>query len=173
MAKSNNSITIRTKMVKAFFRTTGTILLLLILLVIWYDQSRTFYCLSNENCITVWKRLGGKCYIVPNKYYGITEPSGTYIRTKNTQYLALYFSSDIPNKMIVRNQGSSIGEKGEYEIINKLSDSAKIAKFSDSYRAILYEPNAIKFSDVKESTEYLDLDIKENYATDKQGERIK
>lgn len=173
MAKSNKPITTRTKMVKMLFKIMGILLLLIVLLLVWYDQSRTFYCLSNDKCVTVWKRLGGKCYIIPSKYYGVFKPSSDYIKTTNTQYLTFYFSNDIPNKMIVRNQGSSTGEKRGYEIVNNLSENLEIAEYSDDYKAILYKPDAIKFKDVKTSTEYLDLDIKENYATDKTGRKIK
>lgn len=173
MAKSNKSITARTKMVKILFKIMGIFLLLIVLLLAWYDQSRTFYCLSNDKCVTVWKRLGGKCYIVPSKYYGVFKPSKNYIKATNTQYLTLYFSNDIPNKMIVRNQGSSTGKKGGYEIVNNLPEELEITEYSDAYKAILYKPDAIKFKDVKASTEYLDLDIKENYATDKTGKKIK
>lgn len=173
MEESNKPVANRTKMVKVLLKIIGVVLLLIVVLLIWFDQSRTFYCLSEDKCITVWKRLGNKCYIIPGKHYGVLNPSGNYIKTTNTQYLTLYFSDDIPNEMIVRNQGSSAGEKGGYEIVNNLSENLLITEYSDDYRDILYKADAVKFKDVKATTEYIDINIKENYATDKRGKKLK
>lgn len=123
-------------------------------------------------CVTVWKRFDNKSYIIPDKYYGVLNPSDNYIKTTNTQYLTLYFNSNFPNMMAVRNQGSSTGLNADYEIINNLPEKFNIHEYSEEYKAILYEPEAKKFKDVKVSTEYIDLNIKENYATDKTGKKI-
>lgn len=53
------------------------------------DQSRSFYKLENDKEVTVWKRIGGKCYVIPYKYYGIIKPSGCYIETVNTSGFTL------------------------------------------------------------------------------------
>lgn len=160
-------------MVKKLFIVLGTILLLVAIMLIWFDQSRSFYCLSENRCITVWKRLGNKCYIIPDKYYGVFNPTDNYIRTTNTQYLTLYFSTHIPKTIIVRNQGNSTGEVGEYEIVNILKNIVEIVDYSEEYKKILYKPNALNFIDVESQTEYIDLGIKENYATDKTGKKLR
>lgn len=36
----------------------------------------------------------------------------------------------------------------------------------------IYEPNAIKFKDVKASTDYLSINIEENYAINKNGKKV-
>lgn len=172
MAKNNKPVTVRTKMVKILFKIMCIFILLPVLLLAWYDQSRTFYCLSNDKCVTVWKRLGGKCYIIPCKYYGVFKPSENYIKAANTQYLTLYFSDDIPNEMIVRDQGNPTGEKEKYEIVNNLPEILEITDYSDDYKIILYELDALRFKDVKASTEYIDLNVYENYATDKNGNML-
>ncbi|MBL7737358.1 MAG: hypothetical protein JNL51_18005 [Chitinophagaceae bacterium] len=159
-------------MVKTLLKMICAVLFFLAALLTWLDQSRSFYCLSENKCITVWKRLGDKCYVIPGKYYGVFKPTN-YIKTTNTQYLTIYFSSDVPNKMIVRNQGSSTGEKGGYDIVNNLPENFDIVEYSEEYRAILYKPDAIKFKDVKSNTDYLTINIKENYSTDKIGKKIK
>ncbi len=41
------------------------------ILFIWYDQSRSFFKATNGEYITMWKRYGGTCYLIPGKYYGI------------------------------------------------------------------------------------------------------
>lgn len=39
--------------------------------------------------ITVWKRLGNECYILPGKYNGILVPSGTYMKITSTGSIAV------------------------------------------------------------------------------------
>jgi hypothetical protein len=120
----------------------------------------------------VWKRLGNKCYIIPGKYYWILRPSDNYLKTSNTQYLTLYFSEKLPKKIIVRNQGISSG-KDEYEIRNNPKGDWELLEYSERYKLILYQTHARKFKDVKTTTNYLDLAIKENYAIDKTGRKLK
>jgi len=146
--------------------------ILILLLLVWYDQSRSFYCLSENQCVTVWKRLGNKCYIIPGKYYGILSPSDDYLLTSNTQYLTLYFSEKLPKKIIVRNQGSSSG-KAEYKIRHSSRGNWEISEYSERYKLVIYRNQARKFSDVQETANYIDLDIKENYARDKTGRKLK
>ncbi|MRI64667.1 hypothetical protein EDM00_11815 [Ornithobacterium rhinotracheale] len=112
------------------------------------------------------------CYIIPGRYYCIFKPDDNYIQTNNKQYLTLYFSNNLPNKIIVRNQGNASGGKGEYKIINNRKEKLQFFAYSDIYKAILYKPNAVKFIDVKPNTEYIDLVIDENYAIDKTGGKL-
>jgi len=147
-------------------------LILLLFVLIGLDQSRTFYCLSENQCITVWKRLGNKCYIVPGKYYWILRPSDNYLETSNTQYLTLYYSEKLPKKIIVRNQGIPNG-KDEYKIRSNPKEDWELLEYSERYKLILYQTQAHKFKDVKATTNYLDLDIEENYAKDKTGRKLK
>lgn len=159
-------------MVKIFVRITGTFILLILLFLVWMHLSRSFYCLEKGKCVTVWKRLGNECYIIPGKYYGLIKPSGNYIKTNNTQLFTLYFSKDIPNTIVLRNQGSFEGTGGKYDIINNSSDGVKIAEYSDDYEAILYKSDADNFFDIQENTEIIELIIKESYALDNTGKKI-
>jgi len=65
------------------------IIFFLIIGTIWSNQSRSFYCLSENRCVTVWKRTDGYCYIIPGKYYGIFEPKDNYVKTDNLEWLAV------------------------------------------------------------------------------------
>jgi|GEM_PF-538011 len=140
------------------------------LLFYWWIIARSFYCLSEDKCITVWY-YGGYCYIIPGKYYGIFEPKDNYVKADNGQYLTLYFSSELKKKMIVRNQGSYSGSSW-YEIVNNSKEIIEIIEYSEEYREILYKPDAVLFKDVKETTEMIDLDTWENYATDKHRKNL-
>jgi hypothetical protein len=159
-------------MVKKIIKIIGGFVLLIIALLMWYDQSRTFYCLSDDKCITVWKRLGGKCYIVPSKHYGIFKPSNSYLQTSNTQYLTLYFTNKLPHKIIVRNQGNA-NEQAEYGILNKSIGNWEIIEYSEDFKSILYKTNAKKFNEVDSNTNYIDLNVKESYAIDKSGKKLR
>lgn len=141
-------------------------------LLLWDELSRKFYCLDNNKCITIWKTSWG-CYIIPGKYYGVIKPSDCYIKSRNDKYLTLYFSSNIPNRIIVRDQGSFTGKKGGYEIVNNIPEILEIVEYSNDYKTILYRPEATKFRDVKSTTDYLTVNIKENYAIDKSGKKLK
>lgn len=165
----------RTKMVKTLLKIIGVVLLLIVVLLVWFDQSRTFYCLSEDKCVTVWKRLGNKCYIVPGKYYGIFKPSDNYIKTTNVNplvgnnYFTFYFTEEMPNTLIYRSKSTFEvynGDKQKFLLIDYDSDVEK-------YKEVLYVPDAKKVNDLKENANFISLDTKENYATDKSGKKLK
>lgn len=73
------------------------------LLLLWFDQTRSFYCVGNNRCITVWKRVGGTCYIIPGKYYGILRPSQDYIKTTNDNAITILFACTQDVDFIISN----------------------------------------------------------------------
>ena len=139
------------------------------------DGMKSFYCLSDEKCVTVWKRTDGEVYIIPGKYESNNKPTVSYIRTINKQFLTLYFSNEkeLSYKIIVRDEGNLESNQNRYTIKNDVKREWVFLEYSESYKSILYEPNAIKFKDVKASTDYLTINIQENYATDKSGKKLK
>lgn len=134
---------------------------------------KSFYCLSDDKCVTVWKRANGDVYIIPDKYEDNVEPSVSYIKTINKQFLTLYFSEEIPQKIVVRDEGNLESNQKRYTIENREKGKWNLLEYSEEYKAILYERDAKKFKDVKSITEYLTINIHENYATDKTGKKIK
>lgn len=76
-------------------------------LLLCLDQSRSFYQISNGKYITVWKRLGGKCYITLDKYYGITKPKN-YIKTTNDNIIIILFDTLSTNYVIYNSYGKSL-----------------------------------------------------------------
>ena len=136
------------------------------------DGIRSFYCVSGNKCVTVWKKENGEVYIIPGKYKGNDEPSGSYIKTIRGQFLTLYFSEELSHKIIVRDQGNYLSNRKKYTIVNDTKEEWQFLEYSNGYKAILYKTDAVKFKDVKVGTDYIDLDIKENYATDKTGKKL-
>ncbi|MFC3197061.1 hypothetical protein ACFOET_05500 [Parapedobacter deserti] len=165
MEKSNKSVANRAKMVKVLLKTTGVILFLMVALLVWFDQSRSFYCLSENKCVTVWKRLGNKCYIVPGKYYGIFKPSDNYIKTTNTGYVDVIFLNDISLLVDIEDNAKIIRHPGK-NLIELYSNNKAV---NDS----LYTYFDGKYHKYKNEVEYISIDIKENYAINKAGRKLR
>lgn len=135
------------------------------ILLLWYDQSRSFYCLDNERCVTVWKRIGGTCYVIPTKYYGIIKSSDNFIKTTNTSDLDVIWES--PNYIIVAVDNKT-------EIINKNLKEFSIVNynFAKSYNDSLYTFFDGEYLRYKNDVDYISIDIKESYARDKDGKKL-
>ncbi|MHC5310109.1 hypothetical protein ACYSNM_08560 [Myroides sp. LJL116] len=138
------------------------------------DGVKSFYCVSNDKCITVWKRADGKVYIIPGRYGSNHKPTVSHIEIINKQFLTLYFSNEkeLSYKIIVRDEGNLESNLKKYTIENDEKGEWEFLEYSDDFKTILYEPNAIKFKDVKPSTDYLTINIQENFATDKKGKKL-
>ncbi|PQL93773.1 hypothetical protein [Apibacter adventoris] len=143
--------------------------------ILYLFQEREYFCLTSNNCITVWKTTEG-AYIIPGKYTSWFKPKTNcnYIKADNTQFLTLYYTNEIPGKIVVRDQGKEGGIEGrKYEIYNYVNLSPTFVEFSKEYKKILYLPNAVKFNDLKYGVSFLDINIFENYATTSDGRILK
>lgn len=138
------------------------------------DGVKSFYCLSDDKCVTVWKRKNGEVYIIPGRFENNSSPTVSHTKTTNKQFFTLYFSNEkgFSNKIIVRDEGNLESSKKLYTIENGVKGEWVFLEFSDSVKSILYYPDAIKFNDVKTSAEYLTINIQENYAIDKIGKKL-
>lgn len=174
MGENNNNPN-RVKTVRMLLKIMGVIVILIVVVSVWAEQSRSFYCLSERKCITVWKRSGNICYIIPGKYSGIFKPSDNYIKTTNVNplvgnnYFTFYFTEEMPNTLIYRSKSTFEvynGDKQKLLLIDYDSDVEK-------YKEVLYIPDAKKVNDLKENVNLISLDTKENYATDKSGKKLK
>ena len=140
----------------------------LLLIVIWNGESRKFYCLDNETCVTVWKTYNNACFIIPGKYYGIIKPSRNHIETTNTNLLTIYFSKELSQALIVQcEQGVNIKNenRNDFTFYRFETDTGKFIN-------LLYLPEAKKRSDMKRGAGLIDIDIRENYAVDKDGKKL-
>ena len=75
-----------------------------LLIMGWYGESRSFYCLDNGKCITVWKTYNNVCYIIPGKYFGILKPSKNVIESSNNNNLTIYFTSELPDAFVYKSE---------------------------------------------------------------------
>ena len=131
-------------------------------LAIWYGESRKFFCLGGGRCVTVWKTYNNVCYIIPGRYYGIVRPSDTYIQAANTTLLTIYFSPELPRAFVFQSwlPLKVINAHHEFEFYNYYEDTSRFLK-------MLYLPNAQKRGDMRPGAGLMDIDVHENYATNK------
>jgi len=61
----------------------------LICLCVLYAEHRKIIRLREGSFITIWKTIGGKCYIMPYRYLGLLYPPNDYIETRNDNVLAI------------------------------------------------------------------------------------
>lgn len=134
----------------------------MVVLLAYADQGRTFFCLGNGSCITVWKRLGGTCYVTSGKYRGVMSPD-SYVSLKSSGQLTLFFSPSEPNAVIVEGNGLKIANAGS---------GVKFVRKGEREEALLYEASARTASDVKPGVVMVDLDVGPMYATDQQGQKL-
>jgi hypothetical protein len=146
------------------------LLVLLILIVvgsICSEQTRSFYCLSEGKCVTVWKRSGDKCYIVLDKYYGIFKPTDNYIKTSNTAFVDVIWTED--NRLLIDTDDN-------VEIVQPHSNKKFIIERYSNDKVIndsRYTYFDGKYDRYNEKVDYIRLYVKENYATDRANKKIK
>ena len=146
-------------------------LVVIALIFIWVLEKRKFYPIGNGSYVTVWKTVPGVCYIIPNKYYGLMKPTANFIETTNDNYLVLFFSEELPDKIIYweNRQGMAINvdsqSNGKGIFINYNSNH-------DSLHNILYKVNPKTVRDLKANAYLLDIDIEASSAFDKNGKDL-
>ena len=137
----------------------------LLLVVIYIYWGRNIYCIGGNKCITVWKKFNNKSLVIPGRYFGMLKPSSCYIETENIGDIVVYWSDKLPEVIIIRCDGIyKIYYPGNIKILDY--------KKSYAYEKILYEIDSKKFNEVKPTSYLMDINIKENYAVDKFGEKI-
>ena len=147
----------------------------LLLLVIWIGEERSFYCVNNKLCVTVWKNYNDVCYIIPGRYYGLMPPSSSFIKTTNTDNITIFFSRSCYNELIFKRGGdpdgndifqvNNIYNKHRFAFINYDSNVKK-------WDSILYKSDAKRFNDVMDNIDFIEIYIKENVAINKNGEKL-
>ncbi|MGG7549798.1 hypothetical protein ACQ7CX_04165 [Chryseobacterium arthrosphaerae] len=132
---------------------------------LWFDQSRSFFKATNGEYITMWKRYGGTCYLIPGKYYGVTKPEDGYIETKNkNEYIDFLWLNNKPNDLLYYgNVDDKIYNKDRlpFRIYNYLDNKQK----NDS----LFTDKKGHYSNYKKGVIHLSINILEGYAGDGTG----
>jgi len=139
----------------------------ILLTIVWIGESRSFFCIGDGMCVTVWKTYGGTCYVVPGKYYGLTKPvSRNHIRTTNASGLDIIWPNDSKNIVVDINDSNSL-------IIND-SKGVFIIDYSSKrdYFNSLFTYFDGKYHRYKKDVAYISLSIPENVAVDNTGNKL-
>lgn len=142
--------------------------IIIISTVVWFGESRKFFSLENGEYITVWKTYNNVSYVIPGKYYGITKPSKRFIESSNTNYITIYHSAELPNAFIFQSSE-------EVKVNNVVKNDVVFydyTKDTSRFDKILYVANPKNRSDLKTGAELMNINIHENYATDKTGKKL-
>ncbi|MCY1518567.1 hypothetical protein D9M68_532880 [compost metagenome] len=133
--------------------------------LVWFGESRKFYCLDNDRCVTVWKTYNNTCYIIPGKYYGILKSADNYIQTTNIDNVDIIWSTE---KNVLVAGGASL------KIVNNDSTELKMNNYKSnkSYNDILYLDFDGNYHRYKKNVNYISLSIKENYARVQGGKKL-
>ncbi|MDR2206277.1 MAG: hypothetical protein LBE36_09015 [Flavobacteriaceae bacterium] len=133
-----------------------------ILLCFGIEQKRHFYALSDDKYVTVWKRWGDICYIIPGKYYGITVPDN-YVKTSNVSYVGIIYYD---GKIIV--DGGA-----ECQFINS-SPNNMIYNYKDNEQEndSLFTEKRGYYYYYKKNFNVITVDIRYPYATDRYGKKL-
>jgi hypothetical protein len=99
------------------------LILLFCVLLLTQCSSRKFYRVNNTT-FTVWKRLGGTCYITPYEYKCLLPPQQDYIKTTNWNDLAICIEKD--SSFIIFDDGNH--RKGAYVKCNFTNYKYKVFK---------------------------------------------
>jgi len=133
----------------------------------YYDQSRKYFCISEDKCVTVWKRVGGTCYIISGKYTGWFKPKDDYIKTCNLSDLDIVWIDQLPNSIIIQQQSYY-----QYTIVNKNTNNLHIYRYEnnpDKFHSLIYNVGVTKYNDIKAGVFRLSIDVRENYARTSDG----
>lgn len=140
---------------------------IILLAFLWYKESRTFYNIEDNNCITVWK-YNNRYYIIPGKYYGLLKPTVNFLESPVENYITIYYSKELPNSLVFRSER-------DIKVINNKKDSFLFLNYNENiakFDKLLYLPAATKNNDIKPNVYLLDIFLKENFAINKDGKKL-
>lgn len=130
------------------------------------DGIKSYYCLSDNKCVTVWKKVNGEKYIIFGRYESGEVPSDNYIRieTLSSDYVDVIFLNDKKSLIAVDDKADIVIQSSNNLIElykeNKVVNDSLYTYFDDRYRRYNKE------------IDFISLNIKENYATDKNGNKL-
>lgn len=129
------------------------------------NGSKSFYCLSEDKCITVWKKGNNSAFIIRGKYDSAKTPSDDYVKLINITnavdwYASIIFTKDDKLLVDVVDDNTKVISKSSKGVIELYNNKKTL---NDS----LYTYFDGKYRRYRNKVEYISIDIKENYITDK------
>ena len=136
-----------------------------ILDALFTDGIKNTYCLSDDKCVTVWKRENGEAYIIFGKHKGQKTPSDNYIQTTNDNAITMIYEGDKEyDYVIFNNYGKAMDINMENSKV-KYYHYEKSEEFRNKYYGAKstnpqYKNHGARF--IKPQYKYFTIDIKEN-----------
>ncbi len=96
---------------------TKIILATLLFLVLSFPYMRSFHTINGVT-FTIWKTSTG-CYIMPYRYFGLSDPPKDYLKVANLAYLTIIVKDQ--NNLIVFHNRSDAGLKEWYSCIESMN----------------------------------------------------
>jgi hypothetical protein len=144
---------------KKLLITICSIVVLMVILLIWQDQSRDYYCFSDGKCFTIWTHDTYGCYLIPGKYRGVFAPRDNYLlKTDKSRGLGVISDRKHPDKIIVQSDSSChIVQKQPGVIVFYNEEEKKKDKEFDS---LYTHPNG-DYRSYNDDLEYYNVDVQE------------
>ncbi|PQL94517.1 hypothetical protein [Apibacter adventoris] len=119
--------------------------------ILYLFQEREYFCLTSNNCITVWKTSEG-AYIIPGKYTSWFKPKDNYIKTSNVNAVTIVIDKQSKYDYIISNDYNKSIE------VNMSKYKIKYYPYNErnSFEREFYEKNKLK-----EGLKCLPIDIGE------------
>jgi len=123
--------------------------------ILLIQEKRNFYYNSDKTkCVTIWKRLGGKCIVIPRKYIGLFKPDEEYLETTNHNSLTIIWEKGDKYDLIIFN---NYGLK-----VNLNFRNTKVKYYRSNDREKFNEAYYIN-DHIKPQFEYLMVNMGENW----------
>jgi len=130
-------------------------LIILFLGAFYLIEKRDFYYNKDRTeCITIWKRFGGKCLVIPGKYFGLWKPNEEYLETTNRNSLTLIWTKKITDQLVICNNYGGLVDLNFKFFKVKYYGSKQRDNFINTYYLN---------DNIRPGYEYLSIDILENY----------
>lgn len=171
MEENNKPLANRTKILRKILTISGIVVLgllfYLIISALTADGVKSFYCLSDEKCVTVWKRTDGEIYIVPGKFESRKEPTDDYVKVLNSRFETIH--------LIFLQNGKLLIDLDENATVIKQNSNRNIELYKDNkpLNDSLYTYFDGKYNRYKNEVDFISINIEKNYATDKNGTKFK
>lgn len=127
-------------MVKKFFILIMLVVLSIGTLAFSFCQFRHFYRVDNM-IFTVWKKVGGYCYVIPYRYWGLFSPAKDYIKMSNVGNVGIYIDKD--STLLILNEFTNDG------IYNGVECHFQTYKFKHIYLDSLSSMEEVRLFEMK------------------------
>lgn len=129
------------------------------------DGIRFFYCFSNDKCITIWKRENREFLIIAGKYKSDKLPVDNYIKVANMNYRHAVILLDGSNLIVDLEDNVEV-------LLHSSNGTLSLYKNNQSLNDSLYTHFKGGYRRYKANVDYINVSIEENYATDKDNNKL-